>query len=666
MRSALLFVFLLLFTTAFSQEICNNGIDDDGDGLIDLNDPQCTCTGGGSGTPTSLIPNPSFEQQDCCPSYFSELNCATSWIQASDATSDYMNTCDFVMASVLQTSLGTFPDGNGAVGAVACQDYKEYVGACLTTPMVAGTSYTIQMYGGMIGTDGMGENACDVTSLPPLQWTIFGSSNCANLPFSGMDCPMGTGAYVELGSATIIPDGQYHLLTITFTPSVNISALVMGPPCTMPAIYPFTFDPCYPYVMVDNLVVNTSASFSPISITAAGTLCGNNLILTASTSNTGGTYQWYDEGVAIAGQTGSTLNVSTAGSADGVYQVVYNLSGGGCVSTSFTVPPSNAPVTDVNDGTICPGGSVVLTATGSTNYSWSPSTGLSATTGASVTASPATTTTYTITSTENGCTTTTTSTVTVQSNPSISVNNGTICPGGSVVLNATPGLSGYTWSPAAGLSATTGSSVTAHPASTTTYTVTASAGGCTASGTSTVTVANGLAFSGSISPNPLDISDPVGQCTVSPTIYSYTWIFPDGTQSNATSVAHTFATDPASQLVLLAGEDGSGCKDTIQIIVTIDSPAIYYVPNTFTPDGDENNNTFQPVFTTGFDPYSFHMTIYNRWGEMMFESFNATKGWDGTYKNKLVPQGSYSWTISFKNPYDDGKTEVKGHVNVLR
>lgn len=105
MKSGLIFCFLLLFTAAFSQEICNNGIDDDSDGLIDLNDSDCNCTGGG-GTPSSLIPNPSFEQQDCCPSYFSELNCATSWIQASDATSDYMNTCDFVMASVSQTPLG--------------------------------------------------------------------------------------------------------------------------------------------------------------------------------------------------------------------------------------------------------------------------------------------------------------------------------------------------------------------------------------------------------------------------------------------------------------------------------------------------------------------------------------------------------------------------------
>ena len=58
-------------------EICDNAIDDDGDGMIDLNDQDCFCM---TPTPESLIPNPSFEEQDCCPSTRSELDCATGWI----------------------------------------------------------------------------------------------------------------------------------------------------------------------------------------------------------------------------------------------------------------------------------------------------------------------------------------------------------------------------------------------------------------------------------------------------------------------------------------------------------------------------------------------------------------------------------------------------------
>ena len=80
----------------YAQEICDNGIDDDGDGFIDLNDDECDCTGFGGDPITGLIPNPSFEDMDCCPTWHSQLNCATTWTQASSATSDYYNTCDFV------------------------------------------------------------------------------------------------------------------------------------------------------------------------------------------------------------------------------------------------------------------------------------------------------------------------------------------------------------------------------------------------------------------------------------------------------------------------------------------------------------------------------------------------------------------------------------------
>ena len=90
----------------FAQEICDNGVDDDSDGLIDLNDPDCQCAGitGSSASVQDLIPNSSFEDTDCCPSSFSQLNCAQNWVQASNATSDYFNTCDYdYLASIKAT-----------------------------------------------------------------------------------------------------------------------------------------------------------------------------------------------------------------------------------------------------------------------------------------------------------------------------------------------------------------------------------------------------------------------------------------------------------------------------------------------------------------------------------------------------------------------------------
>lgn len=66
------------------DEICNNAVDDDNDGLIDLNDPDCVCE---VLEPISLIPNPSFEDMNCCPNDRSQLNCAAVWIFIPNAFS---------------------------------------------------------------------------------------------------------------------------------------------------------------------------------------------------------------------------------------------------------------------------------------------------------------------------------------------------------------------------------------------------------------------------------------------------------------------------------------------------------------------------------------------------------------------------------------------------
>ena len=93
---------------------------------------------------------------------------------------------------------------------------------------------------------------------------------------------------------------------------------------------------------------------------------------------------------------------------------------------------------------------------------------------------------------------------------------------------------------------------------------------------------------------------------------------------------------------------------------------LFYVPNVFTPDGDEHNAIFQPVFTSGFDIYNYHLTIFDRWGEILFESYNSTVGWDGTYGGSLVEDGVYVWKIDFKDINSDKMFTQSGHVTVLK
>jgi gliding motility-associated-like protein len=109
-----------------------------------------------------------------------------------------------------------------------------------------------------------------------------------------------------------------------------------------------------------------------------------------------------------------------------------------------------------------------------------------------------------------------------------------------------------------------------------------------------------------------------------------------------------------------------GCVDTAYALVPIKDVLIFYVPNTFTPDDDDYNEVFKPVFYSGFDPYDFNLLIFNRWGEIVFESNDSNIGWNGTYNNSLVQDGTFTWKITFKRSDSDKHQVAVGHVNVIR
>lgn len=120
--------------------------------------------------------------------------------------------------------------------------------------------------------------------------------------------------------------------------------------------------------------------------------------------------------------------------------------------------------------------------------------------------------------------------------------------------------------------------------------------------------------------------------------------------------------------VSLTVTSSAGCTDTITGSFSIAEELIYYVPNAFTPDGDEFNQTFKPIFYSGFDPFDYNFIIFNRWGEIVFETNDPDIGWDGTYGNstQLVQDGIYVWRIEFKLLENDERRVINGHVNILR
>lgn len=148
----------------------------------------------------------------------------------------------------------------------------------------------------------------------------------------------------------------------------------------------------------------------------------------------------------------------------------------------------------------------------------------------------------------------------------------------------------------------------------------------------------------------------------------YEWSFVDGMPLISTQEKPTVkfpeginSTYPVTLIVTSV----DGCKDSLMLPLTVFPEVTIFAPNSFTPDNDEFNNSWN-VLIDGIDVYSYHLKIYNRWGEMVFESYDLDIGWDGTYNGKPMQTGTYLWTIKAQDRFNDGKYTWNGNVNILR
>jgi gliding motility-associated-like protein len=147
---------------------------------------------------------------------------------------------------------------------------------------------------------------------------------------------------------------------------------------------------------------------------------------------------------------------------------------------------------------------------------------------------------------------------------------------------------------------------------------------------------------------------------------NYTWIFAKNVISDDFSPTVSLPEVAGTYPLTLIVTTDQGCIDSITKLIKIADELIYYVPNTFTPDGNGVNNTFYPVMTNGVDPSNYELLIFNRWGEMIFGSKDLKSGWDGTYKGQIVNDGTYIWKLKFQTKMGLNTQEVIGHVNVLK
>jgi gliding motility-associated-like protein len=147
---------------------------------------------------------------------------------------------------------------------------------------------------------------------------------------------------------------------------------------------------------------------------------------------------------------------------------------------------------------------------------------------------------------------------------------------------------------------------------------------------------------------------------------TYNWDFGDGTTSNSINPTHSYSMPPGFYPVTLVAFNEFGCSDTAALSIQLIEEPLIYVPNSFTPNFDGTNDVFLPIIDSGIDIYTYRLLIFNRWGEVLFESMNKEVGWDGTYGGKIMQDGVYIWKITYNSPDNEEEYEYVGHVTLIK
>lgn len=165
----------------------------------------------------------------------------------------------------------------------------------------------------------------------------------------------------------------------------------------------------------------------------------------------------------------------------------------------------------------------------------------------------------------------------------------------------------------------------------------------------------------SYSPDPSLENTPVQFSNSSTGATKYKWLFGDDDTSVLVNPVHLYKKTQDFNACLIAYND-FGCSDTVCTTISAIVNSSVDVPNAFTPNGDGTNDK---VFVRGFGIAQMNFRIYNRWGQLVFESGSQSLGWDGKFKGTLQPMDVYAFTLLVL--FSDGtQVSKKGDITLIR
>jgi gliding motility-associated-like protein len=484
-------------------------------------------------------------------------------------------------------------------------------------------------------------------------YTVTGSNGVC-VSTATVDMTVGSSLTVSINSPTICA-GQTVTLTATssatsytWNTGANTNTVVVTPTTTTSYSVDIASVGCNGSGTT-TVFVN---ALPTVTVNGSAICSGQTVTLTAGGATN---YTWTPSGV-----NGSTFIATPT--TNTTYSVIGEA--GGCNNTaSFDVTVTPTPSLTVNSPTIC-GGSTTLTASGATNYTWSPG-GQNT---SSIVVSPSSTTTYTLVGANGSCLSFTTTDVNVTVAPPliITMNNPSpFCPGSCSNFTTTAGFGSVTfdYGDATGTTTNTTHCYTISG----TYTVSASGtytSGCSISSSTVITLSflpvNTVTFD-VITVAPYEVNS-----VISFTSYgiSANWSFDDGTSlTNAFDPTHAYNSGGTYCVKMVTPTTSLSCGDSLTKCIDIIQPVSINIPNVFTPNGDSKNDIFK---VTGSGIIDFHCVILDRWGLRMIEWDGINGSWDGYTKNGTqAPSGTYFYIIDYRT--SDGKGEVvKGPVSLFK
>lgn len=539
------------------------------------------------------------------------------------------------------------------------------------------TNYTWSPATGLSATTGSSVTANPSTTTT---YTVSGTSgSCtSSLPVTVTVTPV----VVTVSPNTSICNGSSTVLTAggatnySWSPSTGLSSatgstVTANPSVTTTYTVTGTSGTC-------SNTATTTVTVNPVPTVTAnnnGPLCEGTIIQLQANSLSGATYSWSGPNNFNASTQNCSVPATVA--ASGTYTVTTSLNG--CTSSATTNVVVNSGQTPVITaaGPFCEAAANVFLSASIPGGTWAgngitnPSTGEFS---PSQAGSGSQQITYTLTS---GCAVPATATIQINPMPQVAISapvtSGCVPFTASISDNTSPASAAINWDFGDG---------SANSGQFNQVTHTFNSAGCydiTVTSTSTEGCATTTVFPAFICALPnavasFSVNNPVHglmnpefhTINTSSNATMYSWDFGDNNTSNAFNPSHTYPEDAGNYVITLIANNPGNCPDTAQVTVTIQDELVFYIPNTFTPDGDEFNNVFLPVFTAGFDPFNYTLTIYNRWGETLFESNDTRFGWDGTYNGEACKSGIYTWTVRFKSSRSDKKITKTGHVHLMK